>query len=274
MAAGRFYRKNFQTYPVNKFSDPFSTGSFCIYEVVRTDDSIPLFLEDHIERLQKSFAVAGKSSDIDTGAIKDEIITLIGLNGIKDGLIRIVYCFNGESVDILLFNSRVKFPVQEDYEKGVVCELMHAERKAPEAKIYNPGVREKANSIIRNRKVYETILVNSENKITEGSRSNVFFIKSNVITTAPDAEVLHGITRKKVIGIIGKLGIPLRFGLTSIEQLQEAEAVFITGTTPKVLPVRKIGNYTFNPQHPLTYGILEEYNRVIEEYKKFFRQKG
>ena len=274
MAAGRFFRKNFQTYPAKEFRDPFSTGSFCIYEVVRTDGGIPLFLEDHIERLQKSFVVAGKKVKIDAETLKDEIITLIRLNEIRDGLIRIVYCFNGESADVLLFNSRVKFPSREDYEKGVICELMHAERKEPEAKVYIPSVREKANKIIHSREIYEVLLVNSENRITEGSRSNVFFIKSNVITTAPDAEVLHGITRKKVIGIIGKLGIPLRYGLTSTEQLQEAEAVFITGTTPKVLPVRKIGNNKFNPRHPLISQILEEYNMMIEEYQKSFRQKG
>ena len=274
MAAGRFFRKNFHTYTAKEFRDPFSSGSFCIYEVVRTDDGIPLFMEDHVERLQKSFAVAGKKARIDFGTLVDEILTLIELNGIKDGLIRIVYCFTGESADVMLFNSRVKFPASEDYKKGVVCELMHAERKAPEAKIYIPEVREKANSIIRSRKVYETFLVNSENKITEGSRSNVFFIKNNGITTAPSKDVLNGITRQKVIGIIGKLGISLRYRLTSIEQLQEAEAVFITGTTPKVLPVRRIGNYAFYPQHPLTYGILEEYNRLAEGYKESFRKKG
>lgn len=274
MAAGRFFRKNFQTFPAEEFRDPFLTSSFCIYEVVRTDDGIPLFLEDHIERLQKSFAVAGKKVKIDAGTLKGEIIILIRLNGIKEGLIRIVYCFNDESADVLLFNSRVKFPAREDYVNGVVCELMQAERKEPEAKVYIPSVREKANKIIRSGNVYEVLLVNSDNRITEGSRSNVFFIKNNEITTAPDAEVLHGITRKKVIGIIEKLGIPLRYGLTSTEQLQEAEAVFITGTTPKVLPVRKIGNYEFNPKHPLISQILEEYNRMIEEYKKPFRQKG
>ena len=271
MTAGKFYRKNFKTFSVDNFSDPFTSGGMCIYEVVRTDDGIPLFLEDHIERLTKSFEIAGKIPLPDPEVVKNEILFLSEINGIKDGLIRIVHCFTDNGSDIYLFNNKVNFPSVNDYETGVACELMSAERHDPEAKIYIPSVREKANNIIQGHKVYETILVNAENRITEGSRSNVFFIKDNTVVTAPDDAVLHGITRKKVLEIIDKLSIPLKYDLLRVDDLEATESVFLTGTTPKVLPVRSINGHTFDTSNELIFKILNEYNRIIQEYKMNFR---
>ena len=271
MIAGRFFRKNFDTFPVEDFSDPFTAGELCIYEVVRTDDGIPLFLEDHIERLTKSFSISGKAPGIDPEKLKHEILLLTRLNEIKNGLIRIVFCFYGSEADIYLFNNKVRFPSADDYTNGVVCELMPAERSNPEAKVYIPSVRERANEIISRHKVYETILVNSQNRITEGSRSNIFFLKNDTIITAPDDAVLHGITRKKVIEIIHEQAIPFRYDLLKVSELAETDSAFLTGTTPKVLPVNRINHLKFNISHPLIAAISDGYNRMIGEYKKSFR---
>ena len=272
MIAGRFFLKNFEQYPVSDFTNPFTKNRFCIYEVLRTDEGIPLFLEDHIERLRQSFNVAGVDAVVNDDDLKTGILKLIKINGIEEGLIRIVYCFSDRDVDIIMFHSFVKFPSEEDYRKGVVCELQFAERDNPAAKVYNPEVREKANNLISEHKIYETLLVNAENKITEGSRSNVFFIKDDSIITAPDDAVLHGITRKKVISIIEDAGLTLNYELADVELLNKMDAVFITGTTPKVLPVREINNLTFNNSHSVIFKILNEYNRMIEDYKKSFGQ--
>ncbi len=273
MITGKYFIKNSEVLSSEIFSDPFEDGIMSIYEVVRTDDGIPLFLEDHIERLIKSFAIAGKKLIMHPDKLTDQILKLINLNSMKNGLLRIVFCFlDNKRTDVCIYQSTVRFPSDNDYRKGVSCELLFAERKSPSAKIYNPSVREKANSIIDKHKVYETILVNSENRITEGSRSNVFFIKDKTIITAPDDTVLSGITRKKVIRIINDLGITLKYDLPEVSDLKDTDAVFLTGTTPKVLPVREIEKMKFKAGHPLISKISLEYNRITESYKKSFRK--
>ena len=273
MITGKYFIKNSAVLSSESFSDPFEGGTMSIYEVVRTDDGIPLFLEDHIERLEKSFTIASKKLIIHPVDLTSQILRLISMNNMKNGLLRIVFCFlDNNHTDVCIYQSTVTFPSDNDYHKGLSCELLSAERKSPSAKIYNPTVREKANRIIDKHKVYETILVNSENRITEGSRSNIFFIKGNSITTAPDNTVLSGITRKKVIGIINDLSITLKYDLPEINDLKDIDAVFLTGTTPKVLPVREIEKMKFKTDHPLISKISLEYDRITESYKKNFRK--
>lgn len=47
--------------------------------------------------------------------------------------------------------------------------------------------------------VYEVILVNIKGYITEGSKCNVFFIRGNTLVTAPENQVLAGITWKYIL---------------------------------------------------------------------------
>ncbi len=48
------------------------------------------------------------------------------------------------------------------------------------------------NKIIQEQGVAEVLLIDGDNCITEGSRSNVFFIRDNVFYTAPLPHVLAG----------------------------------------------------------------------------------
>ena len=50
--------------------------------------------------------------------------------------------------------------------------------------------------------LYEVLLVNRDGVITEGSRSNVFFIKSGEVYTPPTDAVLPGVTRTMIIRIL------------------------------------------------------------------------
>ena len=88
--------------------------------------------------------------------------------------------------------------------------------------------------MIRESGVYEVLLVNRESKVTEGSRSNLFFIREGVVRTAPDSEVLPGITRQKVLELISEEGFRLDIRSLALEELPSAEAAFLTGTSPKV----------------------------------------
>ena len=58
-------------------------------------------------------------------------------------------------------------------------------------------IRERPVRLISDNKLYEVLLVDRNGRITEGSRSNVFFVKGNKFYTGPSAMVLVGITRKK-----------------------------------------------------------------------------
>jgi branched-chain amino acid aminotransferase len=238
--------------------------AMCIYEVLRIDDGHPLLWEDHMERLINSFAVACKILWITPQQLLSKVKLLISANGFKEGNIKLEFRLfeNGEN-QFLSYFIPASYPSDKQYAHGVVCGLLDAERHHPTAKIYNPAVRERANEIIAREDIFETILVNHLSYMTEGSRSNLFFIKDNTLITAPDETVLPGIMRKKVLELANQSNIPVEYRLSAVSELPKMEAVFITGTSLRALPVREIGAHAFNSQHAIYKTIKKELDKAM-----------
>ena len=112
---------------------------------------------------------------------------------------------------------------------------------------------------------YEALLVNEENQITEGSRSNIFFLKGDTLTTAPDDKILNGITRKYILDICQDNKIKVKFMCVPVDSLQDYDAVFMTGTSPMVLQFYCIGDIYFNVRIPLIENLRMLYIEKAEE---------
>ena len=74
--------------------------------------------------------------------------------------------------------------------------------------------------------------------ITEGSRSNIFFVADGILYTHPESEyILSGVTRKNIIRFANESGITVKeqpFPEKDIGNIREA---FITNTSAEVTPV-------------------------------------
>jgi branched-chain amino acid aminotransferase len=114
--------------------------------------------------------------------------------------------------------------------------------------------------------LYEVLLVDHFNRVTEGSRSNVFFVKNDSLVTPPANEVLLGITRQKTILLAKTNGIQVLEQEVTLDALPHFQAAFITGTSPKILPVAQIGKCRFDPQNQLVQQLREKYDELISDY--------
>jgi len=124
----------------------------------------------------------------------------------------------------------------------------------------------RANNVIAEKKLFEVLLVDENGYITEGSRSNVFFVKGNVVITPPEDQVLVGITRSNIIQICKKNQIPIREELTHTKDLRIMDALFISGTSLKVLPVNSIDEIQIRTDNALTQKISKLYDELINKY--------
>jgi branched-chain amino acid aminotransferase len=123
----------------------------------------------------------------------------------------------------------------------------------------------KVNSELQSRQAYEALLVNREGLITEGSRSNVFFImEDGTIVTPPDSLVLSGITREKIIGLCRSEGMNLIFGAVAETDLSGFRSLFITGTSPMVLGVQSVEDHRFDAGNPVTDNLHTLYERLAD----------
>ena len=52
----------------------------------------------------------------------------------------------------------------------------------------------------------------------------------------------------------------------TLNELSFADAVFITGTSPKVLPVSRIDDLTFLTKNSILQTLIQKYNHIINQY--------
>ncbi len=239
-----------------------------IYEVFRVIDGIPVFLDDHLTRLYHSARLTGLESLPGPVALHREIMQFIADQKNNEGNIKLSFTYrDAESAP----ESKVQYishayPSSQDYRDGVRVEVMEAVRPVPNAKVQYNDIRNRANQMIADLQLYEVLLVDGNNKITEGSRSNVFFIRDNMVFTSPAAKVLEGITRNKVIDLCRNAGIPVVESEIPADRLDGYVAAFITGTSPKVLPIASVGEVWYRTDLPLLQTIMQLYNRAIADY--------
>lgn len=239
-----------------------------VYEVIRIIESIPIFLKEHYQRLLNSAALLNKSVQFSLNDLENQIDILSEVSDVRDGNVKLIANYGEEVIpsNYMIGFIPHNYPAREDYKNGIKIVTIESERPNPNAKVVHNELREKYNRIIKEKNVYEAILLNKNKEITEGSRSNIFFIKDGEIITAPEKDVLAGITRGMVISVIKSAGIPIWEKLLNISQIAEMDAAFITGTSPKVLPIKQFNNTIFEINNFLLNKISQQYDQLIEAY--------
>lgn len=257
----------FNNQPIDnkEYSEDILNHGLSIYEVCRVFRGNVIFLNDNLLRLDNSIKKSGLDIDLTTLCVEEKLKRLIELEHIKEGNIKYVLHVSPTGVDEYVYQIKHSYPREEDYQHGVDTVTCRAMRENAEVKYINSGLREMTNKIIGEQGVHEVLLIDNENFITEGSRSNVFFIKDNTLFTAPLPHVLPGTSRKRVLTICQENNIRVEEKRVAYKDLSTYEAAFITGTSPLVLPILHIDNITFDPHHPLLVRVMEYYFDLLNK---------
>jgi len=260
-------------------------GHKVVYEVVRVVDGVLLFYSDHFSRMVHSFNAIGMHLNITAGTLGEYARILLKVNGCRSCNIKIAV-FEAESRQkCLLYISKSHYPSRDEIMVGVPAGLLRIERRDPNIKLLNNAYREAVSARIREGGYYEVLLVNDEGFITEGSKSNVFFIKGNKIFTAPGAYVLKGVTRKYVIeacrtagfevveAFTGAAGLGTVDGVTGLEAVdgvaghETVDGIFLSGTSIKVLPVSVVEDRLYSSSsNPVILKVIDEFDKLVEKY--------
>jgi branched-chain amino acid aminotransferase len=244
-----------------------------IYEVLRMVKGSPVFFNDHMERLITSARLQKKKMLADIATLKKDITNLIKADRKKEANLKIVFNYKKDSQDYLVYFIEPMYPSEEQYRKGVKGILFYAERKEPGSKVINHKLRSSIFHKLILEGAYEALLVNDNDQITEGSRSNIFFLRNDTLVTAPDDMILNGITRKYILEICRENDINVRLTCVKAERLTDYEAIFMTGTSPMVLPFCYIDDKPFNVRIPLLGKLRNLYILKAEESIKKFRSE-
>lgn len=237
------------------------------YEVIRIEKGIPLFWEDHYDRLVRSI----NGTFPIPATLYNDSLTLIRANH-QDGVnLRLV--LNAEHTVIHQIPSY--YPTAEQMARGVLTVVMIWERQDPNIKQIHSGYK----SAVAARfaagspfgQPFELLLCDHNGQLTEGSRSNLFFIRGQQVLSAPDNKILIGITRKYVTAAIAQAGAELVMEMVSMADLEagQVEAAFLSGSPIDLLPISAIEAHSLpSSSHPLFLKINRAYQDIVTEYLK------
>jgi len=240
-------------------------GALVYYEVVRLIEGRFLFLEDHLLRLRNSLLNSGLSypgKQIILGNLKQLLLS----NSIENGNIRICLQDREQGQELLCYFIPYHYPTTTEYQLGVQLITFSHERPSPGIKRWDGDFRTRVRGAIREKQAYEALLLNRRREITEGSRSNVFFVdRHNTLITPPVKHILPGITRNYVLKCARESGMAVLEEVPTLTAAMGYPACFISGTSPKVLPVREIDGQSFYADHPLVRKLMDQFELLVEQ---------
>jgi branched-chain amino acid aminotransferase len=270
---GKKFILNGELHPSVMFDNSLVYDGDSIYEVIRMVRGNPVFFFDHMERLESSVKLQRKKPLADISELRRSILSLTKSERLKETNLKIVFNYNNGFDNYLIYFIEPIYPTREQYNSGVKGILFFAERKDPESKVINHKLRSSIYHRLILESGYEALLVNENNFITEGSRSNIFFVRNDALVTAPDNLILSGITRKHILEICKEQHILVDFACVNVKDISEYEAVFMTGTSPAVLPFYCIDDMFFSVNIPLISKLRQLYLKRAEESIRIFRSE-
>lgn len=220
-----------------------------LFETLKIVNGTIIFMEEHFNRLRKGCTELGLHFNYDLKNLQKYAEELIRLNSIFFGSLKILYLKNKNQYDLLITTNENIYTV-EKYMKGFHICIASAKRN-PHSKLtyiksnnYLENLMEKANA---NMKGFdEAIYFNVDDNLSEGSYTNIFFVRDNTVyTPSISCGLLPGIMRDKVIDLINKLSIKLEIGQFHKEDLLGAEEIFLTNSLMEIMPVTKLEEKIF-----------------------------
>jgi branched-chain amino acid aminotransferase len=264
-----FYLKNNILVSQYDTLQDFNFQGQIIYEVIRIINGKVLFFEDHLSRFHHSALKSGIAHPVPEKNIRENILSLIQKNKITHGNVKfLIQKIKQDNIQFYAFGIPHYYPSEKEYMQGINATLYCAERKNPEIKVLHPDLKIKIDRLVDEKKVFEALLVDSNGNITEGSKTNFFLIKNDTVFTSPESDVLSGVTRKNLMDLFKEHNINHQEVRIPVRELKVFETAFISGTSPKVLPVNQIDDLHFDVNLPLLRKIMKCFDLRIENYLK------
>ena len=93
----------------------------------------------------------------------------------------------------------------------------------------------------RRRGADEALILNLAGQVAEASVANVFVVREGHLLTPPASDgALEGITRRSMLELAMRLGLPASERTLGRMDLFAADEVFLTGTGARIVPVRSL----------------------------------
>jgi len=219
-----------------------------VFDFLRTYGGKPFRLEAHVQRLLNSAELIGMEIDLSLDDICAAVRQTLAKNNHAESNVRIVMT-GGISPDNITPQHNGKLIVMATplyklpdwwYTSGAKLVTVETERNVPGAKSINYIPAIMALKVAREQNAIEAIYVNRHTHVLEGTTTNLFAFFGEQLVTPP-ASLLPGITRQVVMELVEGV-FPLELRDITVEELYEADEVFITASNKEVVPIIQVND--------------------------------
>jgi len=252
---------------VHIMSHSFGRGS-AIFEVIgfhKTQAGPAVFrLDEHVTRFRKSALLLDMEPPITDGELHDVVLQTVRRSGLERGFIKVFGLYPEISFKILPQQKRFRVAVfvfsyeealgerQESSNGSVTACVSQWRRLDPEtvpveAKVaanYVNGMVARMES--RRRGFDYAVQLDTQGFIAEGGTESLFLVRDGGLMTPSLGTVLRSVTRQSLLEMAEAMGITTFVGRLSQRLLDEADEIFFSGTSNKLLPVRQMETRILN----------------------------
>ena len=229
-----------------------------VYEVIVFNKNIFYDYDGHIQRLFKSLKSLEIKFSLSSSSLKIIINNLIRLNKaiigsvyiqVSRGVAERNHSFHGLNIKPILTIILTKKSNIENNINGVKAITLNDNRwSRPDIKTTQLLPNVLAKTLANKNNAYESIFIDDEGYVTEGSSSNIWVLnkENELITRNLDGKILSGITRNSISLFAKKNNITVvEKKFTQIE-LYNAKEVFLTSASSFIMPIVKIDDQNIN----------------------------
>ena len=223
-----------------------------VYEVIRVYNGKPFYLDAHLERLKRSAEAIRMEVPYELSEIDSTVLELVEKSSCLEGYIYMQltrgsakrdHLFPADALPTLVMYIRDLEPIKTvEHITPVKTVTLPDERWL---NCYIKSTNLLPNLLARQKAAesgaVEALLYRQDEKVTEGTRSNIFAVIDGEVRTHPANNlILPGITRDIVLGLLKDLSIPFSEKAFDLNELGTAEEAWVTSTTMEVNPIAAI----------------------------------
>lgn len=209
-------------------------------------------MDEHLKRLTRSADALEMVARYSTAEIAEAVRATVGVNRLGRGLVKIMAYWGSEPATELVPESNLDvavFAIPDDEEIHLdssepitAClskwRKIHPETVPVGAKAcanYLNGYLARKDAI--NRGFDVGIMLSTDGFLAEGSRESVFIVKDGILRVPPLESALSSITRMSILQAAPKFGLIFEERAITPAELIEADEMFTSSTSAKVVPI-------------------------------------
>jgi branched-chain amino acid aminotransferase len=246
-----------------------------VFDSLRTYGKKPFALMKHLRRFADSAETSGFRG---LASCEDmEAIVWEGVRRMDEDVLVRLYCTGGDvnrhgifpepRLFVLFESLKPKLFAPSCYSEGVALFSMDCPRPNPLIKSIDYMLPYVAKG---GRAEYLEGLYAPGGCISEGTSSSFFLGLGGKLVTAPEGEVLAGVTRRFVLEIAREAGIAVEERAPRMEELASADEAFVSSTLKEIMPVVKVDSRKIGDGRPgaLTQHLRRLYLRKVDAFIK------